>query len=64
MGAVILAKVRGTVRTKSVCAIANTAGMKNGILNCNAPFFAEQCQRAVHHGLMAIAGEDHRMRES
>src|SRR5437016_3215856 len=32
-GAAILANVRGTVRTKSVFAMANTAGIKNGILN-------------------------------
>ena len=28
----ILAKVRGTARTRSVCAMAKTAGIKNGIL--------------------------------
>jgi hypothetical protein len=58
----ILAKVRGTVRTRSVCAMAKTAEQKRNSY-CNPPFYAECCQRPIHHGLMAIAGQDHRVRQ-
>ena len=30
---------------------------------CDVPFKAECSERPVDHGLMAIAGEDHRMRQ-
>ncbi len=54
MTAVIFANLRGTVRIKSVCAIAKIAGTKEWQSKRDTPLCAKLRQSAIHQGLLPL----------
>ena len=60
---VIFANVAWNGEHQITCAMARTAGIKNGILSATWRFRPECSERSVNHCLMTITGQNHCVRQ-